>query len=206
MGNQEQKEWEGIVWQGETLSSMRQMCRSCLPWLHGRSHQTCVSPCPVQRRVACSWGHPRALLPISQAFSFPLLQLPRAEFPSLAIALVVRGTPASVCRSQDHLPAHCVEQPRQGKSPDRATAECQREGCSPILYLKWLLLSGAGSSVSQGLQETLMCLLLLLQEAECGSAVGPCQAGGRAHRHNSRLPWRAPHRWFKAKNNTAEPF
>lgn len=36
------------------------------------------------------------------------------------------------------------------------------------------LLSGAGSSVSPGLQEARSYLLLLLQEAEWGSAVGPC--------------------------------
>lgn len=96
------------------------VCHGCT----GRIHQTFVSLCPVQRRVACYWGPPRAPLPMSQVFSFPLLQLPWVEFPSLDIAAVVRGTlhPSMCAGFRKIISLQAVwSSPGRGQTGDRAT-------------------------------------------------------------------------------------
>lgn len=163
---------------------MNQMCSNWLPWNTCRRHQTFVSPCPVQSRVGvtegiqenpCPYHKPSPFLSYSShVLSFlPWTLLWWQGNPCIHVAgprkiISLQVVWISLWRRRD---SWAVQWERWVQ---------ERQGCS---------LGQAAVSASSA--ETQRCLLLLLQQAECGSAVGPCPGTDTSRRQC--LPSRAPH-------------
>lgn len=103
-----------------------------------------------------------------------------------------KGSPYThVCRSQEeHLPASCVEQPREGKRQLAGPSERERwvqerEGCS---------LGQAAVSARVCTKHWGVCCCFC-RRLSVAVLQGHAQGGDRAHKKHSRqcLPWRAPH-------------